>query len=752
MQRVLRSVFLVALTTMAVAPTGRAQSPDERPTLSAKRLTEPVRLDGHLTESVWKRSNGSASFTQQDPVEGGPPSVPTRIWVAYDDEALYLAARLSYDDVSNITARKLRRDAGLGSDDRLMWILDTYNDGRTAYFFETNPAGLRGDGLLTTGQGVSVTKSWDTVWDVATARTESGWTAEIRIPFQSLQFEPSQTTWGFNVQRTVRRKNEELLWSGHGRDEGLFRPRYAGTLTGLTGLSQGLGLEVTPFGLASTDRDHGPAGTTENTADVGGEVSYSITPTIRSAVTVNTDFAEVEVDQRRVNLTRFPLFFPERRDFFLESSNLYEFAPRSSQYPFFSRRIGLVDGTPVPILAGARMNGRQGPYSFGVIHARTRQKEGVPSDSLTLPPEDFTAARVNRSFGAESKVGLIYTRRATHADAVDGVQARRNDGRFERLQDRHTLGVDLSLSTSQFLGDKNLQFQAFFVGHNAPLKRDTSSLGQRTTRGIRLNFPNDPWFAHVSYREFGTAYDPAVGFVFRRGFRRLQPTVSYQPTLETNDTVRRIGFALSGEYLTDLRLEPQTVSLDAELLEVEFESGDNVELFASRQFERLRRPFDIVGDGEVVLAPGTYTTYSGGIDLRSARYRTVSGDAELETGGFWSGRQTQVETGFTVRPLIGVSVGGEWEHTRANLDEGDFRTHVFRLDGTVDLSPDIALTTQVQFDNVSDRLGLFARMRWIVQPGSDLFVVLRRNWRAAGERLTPLQTSATAKLSYSVRF
>jgi hypothetical protein len=376
----------------------------------------------------------------------------------------------------------------------------------------------------------------------------------------------------------------------------------------------------------------------------------------------------------------------------------------------------------------------------------------VPSDSLTLPPEDFTAARINRSFGAESKVGVVYTRRATHADAVNGIQARRNDGRFERLQDRHTLGVDLSLSTSQFLGDKNLQFQAFFVGHNAPLKRDTSSLGQRTTRGIRLNFPNDPWFAHVSYREFGTAYDPAVGFVFRRGFRRLQPTVSYQPTLETNDTVRRIGFALSGEYLTDLRLDPQTVSLDAELLEVEFESGDNVELFAGRQFERLRRPFDIVGDGEVVLAPGTYTTYSGGIDLRTARYRTVSGDAEVETGGFWSGRRTQVETGLTVRPLIGVSVGGEWEHTRANLDEGDFRTHVFRLDGTVDLSPDIALTTQVQFDNVSDRLGLFARMRWIVQPGSDLFVVLRRNWRAVGERLTPLQTSATAKLSYSVRF
>lgn len=721
-----------------------------QPVMTAARLSpSAIRLDGRLRETAWQTTSGTTQFTQQEPIEGGTPSAQTRIQVLYDDTALYIGATLRYEDRDNVVARKLRRDAGLGSDDRLMWILDTYDDGRTAYFFEINPAGLRGDGLLSTGQGTNINKSWDGIWDVETHRTAFGWTAEIRIPFQSLQFDPQRTAWGFNVQRTIRRKNEEILWAGYPRDEGLFRPRFAGTLQGLTGLSQGLGLEVTPFGLSTADRSWASgSASTDVSVDAGGEIAYALTPTLRSALTVNTDFAEVEVDQRRVNLTRFPLFFPEKRDFFLETSDIYEFAPRSSQYPFFSRRIGLVDGTPVPILAGLRLGGRLGRYNVGVLQVRTREKSGVPADSLTLPPEDFTAARLSRHFGEENEIGVIYTRRATHSEAVDAG----NDRYFERFQDRHTLGVDLSLGTSTFLGDKNLQFQAFFVGHNAPLRRDTSSLGQRTTRGLRINYPNDPWFAHTSYREFGTAYDPAVGFVFRRGFRRLQPTIGYQPSLEGSNVIRRLGFDLSAEYLTDLALQPQTVSLNATPLEVQFESGDFVGLRLSRDFERLQAPFDILGTDSIVLPAGTYATYSGSIRGRTARYRVLSGDARLQHGGYWSGTRTRLSTGLTVRPLLGVSVGADWTYTQADLREGTFHTHVVRVDGSLDLSADLALTTQVQYDNLSDRLGLFTRLRWIVEPGSDLFLVYRRNWRALDRRLTPLAGTATAKLTYSIRF
>jgi hypothetical protein len=693
---------------------------------------------------VWNRAAVTSNFTQQEPVEGGTPSQRTDIRVVYTDTHLYIGAVLHYDDPSTIAVNKRQRDAPLNSDDRLMWTLDTYNDGRNAYFFETNPAGLRGDGLLTTGQGFDINKSWDGIWNVAVHRGDFGWSAEIRIPFRTLQFDPTQSTWGFNVQRTIRERNEEVLWTGHRRNQGIFRPRFGGELRGLTDLSTGVGLEVTPYGLAKANRNGaGPSVDTDPTFDVGGEIGYSITPTLQSALTVNTDFAEVEVDQRRVNLTRFPLFFPEKRDFFLEASSVFNFAPRSSQNPFFSRRIGLVGGEAIPILAGTRLNGRVGAYNVGFFQVRTRETSGVPADSLTLPAEDFTAARAVRNLGAESQVGVIYTRRATHAD--DGTF-------FDRFQTRHTVGADLELGTSSLFGDQNGQFQAFVLAHNAPLRADTSSLGQRTTRGFRLNYPNDPWSGHVSYREFGNAYDPAVGFVARRGFRRLQPSLGYEPFLESHPWIRSLEFGARFEYLTDLALEPLTVQMGLQPFGLTLDSGDGFEITVDRLFERLQRPFDILGDGRVVLQPGTYTTYTGSVEMGTADYRLVSGELELEYGGFWSGTQTEIETGVTARPATGLTLSADWAFTSATFDDGSFDAHVLRFDGTFAPTPDLSLSTRVQFDNLSDRLGLFARLRWIVQPGSDLFLVVTRNWRYTDDRFSPVNSEIASKLTYSVRF
>lgn len=687
----------------------------------------------------------ATGFAQQEPVEGGSPSQPTEIRVLYSDTHLYIGAALHHDRPAAITASTRQRDAGLGADDRLMWILDPYNDGRSAYFFETNPLGLRGDGLLTTGQGSSINKSWDGVWDVAVSRSTAGWQAEIRIPFRTLQFKPGQSTWGFNVQRTIRARNEEILWTGYARDKGLFRPRFSGHLTGLTELSQGIGLDVIPYGLGKATRSwtgaRGP--TTDPTFDVGGDLSYAVTPTLLTALSVNTDFAEVEVDQRRVNLTRFPLFFPEQRDFFLASSDVFTFAPSSNQNPFFSRRIGLVDGEAVPILAGARLNGRVGRYAVGLFQVRTRQTSGVPADSLTLPAEDFTAARVVRTLGPESQVGVLYTRRATHADPGTS---------FDRFEHRHTLGTDLELGTSRFLGNQNLQFQAFVVGHTAPLRSDTSSLGNRTTRGLRINYPNDPWSGHVSYREFGTAYDPAVGFVSRRGFRRLQPSVGYEPFLEQHSWIRNLEFGVRFEYLTALDLQPLTVQTGVQPFGLTLESGDSFEGSVDRLFERLEAPFDLLGDGRIVIAPGTYTTHTGTIELRTADFRPVSGDVEVSHGGFWSGLQTEVRTAVSVRPWAGITLDAEWEYSALRFDAARATTHVLRLNGTVAPTPDVALSTRVQFDNVSDRLGLFARLRWIPSPGNDLFLVLTQNWRHVDDRLTPTSAELASKLTYSVRF
>lgn len=743
-------LFVSILGILSPLPVPRAFAQSEASPPGARVIqatplqAESITLDGHLREQGWERAKVATNFTQREPVEGGTPSQRTEIRILFTDSHLYIGAVFHYDDPDDIVANRRQRDVSLASDDRFMWTLDTYNDGRDAYFFETNPAGLRGDGLLTGGQGFQVNKSWDGIWDVEVSRGDYGWTAEIRIPFRTLQFDPAQSTWGINFQRTIRVRNEEVLWTGYRRNQGLFRPRFGGELRGLSGLTKGLGLEVTPYGLAKANREWAASGVETNpTVDVGGEVNYALTPTLQSSLTLNTDFAEVEVDQRRVNLTRFPLFFPEKRDFFLEASNVFEFAPRSAQYPFFSRRVGLVNGETVPLLAGARLNGRVGKYNLGFFQVRTRETSGVPADSLTLPAEDLTAARTVRNLGTESQVGFIYTRRATHA----------NEGEyFDRFQNRHTVGVDLELGTSTLFGDKNFQFQAFFVGHNAPLRADTSSLGHRTTRGIRVNFPNDPWSAHMSYREFGNAYDPAVGFVERRGFRRLQPSAGYEPFLEEHPWIRSLEFGTRFEYLTDLALEPLTVHVGLQPFGITLDSGDSFEISVDRLFERLTVPFDILGDGRIVLSRDTYTMYSGEIELRTAEYRLISGTLSGSHGGFWSGTQTEVEASVTTRPLTGLSLNADWAFTDATFDQGQFETHVVRFNGTYSPTPDLSFSTRIQFDNLSDRLGLFARIRWITRPGSDLYLVLTRNWRYLNDRFSPLNSELASKLTYSIRF
>lgn len=721
---------------LAAQPTSsslRALSIDENTT---------IHLDGHLDEPAWTKAPTGTDFTQQEPVEGGRPSSGTAVQVVYNDHALYLGITLFYSDSSDIRGYQLRRDASLSSDDRLMWTIDPYNDGRSAYFFETSPTGLRGDGLLTSGQGSSLNKSWNGIWNVHVHQHEEGWTAEVRIPFQTLQFDPSQTTWGFNVQRTIRVNNEEILWSGHKRDQGVFRPQYMGELRNVKGASTGLGLDITPFGLAGGTRTWtGSTPSTNRTIDAGGDVSYAFTPSLRTALTVNTDFAEVEVDQRRVNLTRFPLRFPEKRDFFLEGSSVFEFAPASAQYPFFSRRIGLEEGSPIPILAGARMNGRIGPYNVGFFQVRTRQTSNVGSDATSLPREDFTVARAVRNVGTESKVGVLYTRRATQSD----------DGPFSRFNNRHTLGADMELSTSSLFGDQNFQFQAFFVWHNAPLKADTTSWGHRTTRGLRFNYPNQPWFGHMSYREFGNAYDPAVGFVRRRGFRRLQPTVGFGPVFETNPVVRKMRFVADFEYLTDLTLEPQTVNFTLTPLELIFTTDDQIALRGERNFERLNKPFDILRDDSIILPPGRYPTWGLTTEAQTAAYRLVSGNTTFSYGGFWSGTRTRLSLGTTVRPLPGLNASVDWAHRRVDLREGDFQTHLFRFESNVDLTPNLAITSQLQYDNLSRRLGLFARLRWILEPGSDLYFVYTHNWRSLDGHLSPRSAEATAKLTYTIR-
>jgi hypothetical protein len=715
--------------------------------LSALRLDagDRVRLDGLLDEEFWQRATIADGFLQQDPHSGQPASESTEVRVAYDDQNLYIGVMLHDRDPDGVIGRALQRDAGLGSDDRFMFILDTFMDGRTGYFFEINPAGLMGDGLLRGSPGgMPVNKSWDGIWEARVKRGDHGWSAEIRIPFRTLNFDPSRDTWGINFQRTVRRRSEESLWSGHPRNQGLFRPEHAGHLTGLSGLSQGLGLEVKPYAVASWGGAPGRGLPDADTpSDVGFDMTYSITPSLRASVTVNTDFAEAEVDQRRVNLTRFAQSFPERRDFFLEGSSVYAFAQASGPSPYFSRRIGLDDGQPVPIVAGGRLAGQLGAFDVGFLQVRT---DAHPAG----PAEDFTVARARRNVLRSSMIGAIYTRRAPHD--LEG---------FDR-PDAHTVGFDADVYTSRFRGNRNLQLEAFFVAHTdarSEAARNTlqSDIGDLSARGIRLNYPNDPVRAHISVREFGNLYDPAVGFVPRRGFRRTQPTVTWTPRPSGISAVRQLDLQVQLEHLTDLAGNLETFNVQGRVLGVRFESGDNIDIDVRRDFERLQRNFRI-SDG-VIIQPGDYSWNSWEVNARSAGRRVVSVNASLAGGGFWSGNRLQQQFGGSWTPRAGVSVNGNWERNDVNLPEGAFTTNLVRAGGGWQFSPWMSLNGNVQYDDVTRALGTFTRFRWTIRPGSDLYLVYTHNLRDGlllpdprEQRFATVDHRAATKLTYTYRF
>lgn len=737
-----------ALTPASSFAQGNIVAPaDVRPSIVAARIPADmdVELDGFLDEEVWALAQPITDFRQQEPVEGGVPSERTEIRILYDDQALYIGAMMYDSDPDGILAYQLQRDAGLGTDDRFMWIISTFDDNRTGYFFETNPVGLLGDGLIEGGGGFN--KRWDGLWNIRTAIQADGWSAEIRIPFSTLNFDPALDAWGINFQRTIRRHNEEILWNGWRRGEGLFRPVHTGRLVGLSGISQGRGIELKPFVNASTNR--GPAaGTARGTdAKAGIDITYSFTPSLRGALTLNTDFAEVEVDNRQVNLTRFPLRFPEQREFFLEGSGVFSF---NWADPFFSRRIGLVDGQEVPISFGGRLGGQIGDYEVGLYQVRTDDTMLENRDGSARPwaAEDFTVARAKRRLFRQSHVGMIYTRRAS--DGVTG---------DEMLPDRHTVGADFNFFTSQFLDRYNAQIEGFISYHTDPVDGGNLSSADRRARGIRWSFPNDLIRIHSSHREFGEQWDPAVGFADRRGFRRHQPTLTIAPRPQNWGLVRQTEHQIYYEHLTDLDNRLLTRNINVTPLQLNFESGDRMAIRVGRNFESLDRVFTIYnrGDDVIRIQPGDYYSDSWSASVNTAGRRMLSGSLNVERSDFWGGSRDSVGVSGTVRPRIGVSLLANYQHNNVSLPQGDFDTNLLRLSWAWNLSPWTAITGNVQYDDLSNVVGFYARMRWIIQPGNDVFLVWSNNWLyddgpLRDSRFSTLSSGGTLKMNYTFRF
>jgi hypothetical protein len=745
-----RCVPIVSLTFCVIAGiAGHAAAQGDPPVVRSTPVTAiatPISVDGVLSEAAWSSAQKIGELIQRQPDTGQPPSERTDITLLRDADNLYIGVHAYDAEPDRVVGTQMMRDGALGSDDRIEIVLDTFRDQRSAFYFATNPAGALVDGLaFANGQ---LNTEWDAIWHVRTTRTNTGWTAEFAIPFKSLSFPADANVWGFNIARTISRRLEDDRWSGARLDTQFLQISEAGVITNLSGLTQGIGLDLRPF-LAGRWLHLGGTGGDDFTGKPGLDVFYSITPSLRLTATFNTDFGETEVDARQINLSRFSLLFPEKRAFFLEGAGVFSFASTGPEtpggipgtgadlYPFFSRQIGLLGGREIPLDAGLKLTGAVGRTEIGVLSVRTRQLRvaGTP----LADDEGFFIGRVKRNLFEQSYVGAIFT-----------------NGNPSRGLSAQTYGVDTRLATSRFLGrQRNFVVDGFAVrGVNGPAGASSTD---DWSYGFSAAYPNDKFDAQIAVREIQQNFRPALGFVQRDNVRLLRIGASYNP----RPKFLNIQQIFHDFYYTQFtNLDNNLVeSRDAyiSLFDWHLRSGDSVHAImdVNPVYERLFEPFEI--SPGVFLPPGEYRFTRFRSNAASAARRRLSVSASIGSGSYWSGKAEQVTASmsFKLPPRFIASVSTN--QTFARLPEGNFITRIFTSNIGYTASPRLSFSNLIQYDNRSRNLGWQSRVRWTLQPGNDFFLSFNQGWIQDEMENRRMQfrvqdSRVSMKFQYSYRF
>jgi len=717
------AVSVVLPLILAACPAGAAAGPPARPALAALPIAEPVVLDGVLNDAVWQRVPAASGFIQREPAAGAAATEDTEIRVAYTPSALYIGIRALDSNPGAVVARAMQRDADVAEDDSVSIVLDTFDDRRNAYYFATNANGVRTDGLIN-DEGDDFTTDWNGLWRVKARRTEEGWTAEMEIPFSTLRFSPGKEAWGLNVRRMVRRKGEESYWASVPLEADITRISVAGRLTGLAGMSPGLNLRVKPFSVASGRESAAPAqkaktgGGTATDSNTGLDVKWGVGRGLALDLTVNTDFAESEADEQQVNLSRFSLFLPERREFFLENAGIFEFGPRAVfgppvLRPFFSRRVGLTaDGRAVPIQWGTRLTGRSGPWSIGVLDAQTSAPEegGGAADN-------WGALRLRRRIGERTSVGLLSTR---HAAAGE---------------ENRVFGMDADFNLTS-----RLKLRSFWA------QSDDTADGSGRTGGLGALYRGPLWRWSLDGTQIGERFDPEAGFLLRRGVRRYTGSLTFVPRPEIPH-IRNLYFEGRSEVYTDLdgRLDWAWNGFD--LFSFRTKKDDVVSLYGDARYERLAEPFEIRPG--VVIPAAEHRFGDLGLWFETNSSRVISADGWRQQGTFYDGHRISEGLSLRLRPGSHFRSESSWEHQHAELPGGTFDTTLIRQRLALALTPDLSAVAFVQFNDAAELLSLNLRVNWIYRPGADIFLVVNDTWDAAGfGRRTQRDRQAILKVTY----
>ena len=669
------------------------------PQLRARNISSHVQIDGLLTESEWQQAPAASGFRQNQPREGEPATENTEVRVLYDKGNIYVGVMCYDREPQKIVAQKLQRDGGLDDDDMFAFLLDTYHDKRNAYFFATNPNGAEQDGQMIDG-AFEADLDWDGVWEVRAKIHEHGWSAEFKIPLWNLKFNSlAEQTWGINFTRIIKRKTELVNWASWSRDNlgGFLRVSRAGDLVDLQNVRPGRNLQVKPYGLSKVVRDGllTSAPIKDEKLDAGLDVKYGVTSNLTLDLTANTDFAQVEADVEQINLTRFPLFFPEKREFFLESANTFQFGEENFFGPppiqlFYSRRIGISNFREiVPILAGARLTGKVGKYELGLLDMLTDEKSGAPQSH-------FSVVRVNRDVAQRSKVGVIFTNRVDH-------------GRVHQ----QAYGADANLWLSN-----PMVFQSFFA------QTHDSRGATRTAWKLGLDFTKDHWGWFASHMAIAKGFDPGVGFVLRSDIRRSFATfrVSPQPN---GSFLRRTNIFQNFSHLTNI--DGRLQDWDYRLTFInELANGDNLIFGYGRIFERLGASFQFPSG--LRINAGDYYSHLVEANYRSSAKRKLTAFGNAYWQEFYDDELRAFGGGLGYTPNAHWAV--RWNYTRT---AGALNTHLFAMRVNWALSTRFFINTLVQYNSEDNELSTNLRLNFIHSPGSDLFLVYNEGRGREGE-------------------
>ena len=682
---------------------------------------ETIILDGRLTEVSWLEAKSIGSLVMVEPKEGAPSTEKTDIRILANSTAIYIGIHC-YDGHNQRVSYAMNRDANLEGEDHIKFVFDTFLNGRTGYVFAINPHGARYDALVPSS-GEDEDDKWDCIWNAEVKIHSKGWSAEIRIPIKSLRFKQGLAQWGFNIERRVQRLQETDRWASPIRNYDITHLSQSGRLQGLPEFKLGLGLKIRPYSLGNFINNNLDV-PQQDKIQTGIDILKSFGGNVTGILSVNTDFAETEVDTKQTNLTRFPLFFPEKRTFFLEGSDIFDFGyglrivGEWDLLPFFSRRIGLAEKQTVPLDLATKVIGNIDNFNFGMLDVLTQPTEGI------APRTNLFVARGFQNLWKESKLGFLIT---------GGDPLGYSGGKL--------FGLDFTYKTTRFLGNKN-----FIIGiwglysHRKIIQGDSSSFG------FKVDFPNDLWDTYLSLKRIGDAFDPPIGFVPWKGIYKLDYGLKYNP---------RPQWPWLRQMFHEFRISVVN-NLDGQLLKWKFfisplswrlESGDNIGFNITPQGEDLPESFYLTP--EVVVSERKYNWTRYSIEYESADKRRIKTKLGYNFGELYNGNFKQYLMGFNWRCSRNLNLSFEGESGRGRLPSGPVDIQLARARVDAFLTPDFQINSFIQYDNLTRSLGMNMRLRWTYRSLLDIFVVYNRNWFETQGAFRPQVNQLIIKIQYA---